>query len=93
MAVHDVKRQAELPKAVAMHGVILTTAYLCLEATKTSKETLKTELKLQMKFFALFEGNRLLPLLWAGMEPSRQVVKPHKHLRLDGPMCTCAFKC
>ena len=49
MTVHGVKRQAELPKAVAMHGATLATANLRLEATKTSQEN--TELKLQTKFF------------------------------------------
>ena len=35
MAVQDIKRQAELPKAVAMHNATLATAYLQLKATLT----------------------------------------------------------
>ena len=51
MAVHDVKQQAELPKAVAMHCATLATAYLCLEVMKTSKETLKHRAKAMNELF------------------------------------------
>ena len=49
MAVNVVKRQAELPKTVAMHGVTLP----LLKSDKNKQtNTEDKELKLQAKFFA-----------------------------------------